>query len=360
MKILNRFLLKHFLRILLLCVAAFIGIYLLIDFFEKVDDLIEYQATASDYVVYLGNNIPFIFVQVLPLAILTTMVLTLGGLSRSNEITAIRACGVSLWQIVQPLMVLALLFSLLLLLLNEFVIPWNTKQLNNLLEVKLKGKQQLQLTQNQIWYRSGHRIVNIAVTNIQKQQLQGVKIFTFDDHRKIVKRQDSTLVHFDKEIWQTADLTERVFDSETGDLIKTTNLKNQTLDIDRSLEDFSGRENWNNELNFRQLSSMAKTLEQEGYDSTRQRVDMHSRLAAPFTCLIMGFLGIPFALQRGRNSNIAMGIGLSLGVGVFYFIIQSLVVAFGYSNAIPPLLAAWSANFIFLMLGVWLLLNVQE
>ena len=105
---------------------------------------------------------------------------------------------------------------------------------------------------------------------------------------------------------------------------------------------------------------MAKTLEQEGYDSTRQRVDMHSRLAAPFTCLIMGFLGIPFALQRGRNSNIAMGIGLSLGIGVFYFIIQSLVIAFGYSNAIPPLFAAWSANFIFLLLGVWLLLNVQE
>ena len=360
MKILNRFLLKHFLHILSLCIAAFIGIYLLIDFFEKIDDFIEYQATAGDYIIYLANNIPFIFVQTLPLAVLTTTVLTLGGLSRSNEVTAMRACGVSLWQIVKPLMSLALLLSFLLLLLNEFVIPWNTKQLNNLLEVKLKGKQQLQLTQNKIWYRSSNRIINIAVANIQKQQLQGVKIFIFDDRQKIVKRQDSVLVYFDKEIWRATDLTEMIFDSESGDLIETTNLKNQTLDIDRTLEDFSGRENWNNELNFRQLSDMAKTLEEEGYDSTRQRVDMHSRLAAPFTCLIMGFLGIPFALQRGRNSNIAMGIGLSLGIGVFYFIIQSLVVAFGYSNAVPPVLAAWSANFIFLMLGVWLLLNVQE
>ncbi len=360
MKILNRFLLKHFMRILSLCIAAFIGIYLLIDFFEKVDNLIEYKATAWDYFIYLSNNIPFIFVQILPLSILTSMVLTLGGLSRTNEITAMRACGVNLWRIVQPLMSLILLLSFLLLLLNEFAIPWNSKQLNNLLEVKLKGKKQIQLTRNEIWYRNDNQIINIAVANLQKQQLQGVKIFTFNEQQKITKRQDTTVVHFKNRAWRAENLNEMIFDSESGDLVKTINLENQTLDIDRVPEDFSGRENLNNELNFRQLSAMAEKLEREGYDATRQRVDMHSRLAAPFTCLIMGFLGIPFALQRGRNSNIALGVGLSLGIGVIYFIIQSLVMAFGYSNAIPPLFAAWSANFIFLLLGIWLLLNVQE
>jgi len=55
-----------------------------------------------------------------------------------------------------------------------------------------------------------------------------------------------------------------------------------------------------------------------------------------------------------------MGIGLSLGIGVAYFILQSMVTAFGYANAIPPLVAAWSANFIFLLLGIWLLLNIKE
>ena len=360
MKILNRFLLKHFIHILSLCVAAFIGIYLLIDFFEKVDDFIDHKAAAWDYLNYLANSIPFIFVQILPLAILTTMVLTLGGLSRTNEVTAMRACGISLWRIVRPLMLLALALSFLLLLLNEFVIPWNTKQLNNLLEVKLKKKQQIQLTQNGIWYRSDNRIINIAVANPQKQKLQGVTIFTFDEQQKIKRRQDTTLAYFDNGIWRTTNLVERIFNTKSGDLVKVANIKNQILDIDRKPEDFSGRENLNNEANFRQLYALAKKLEQEGYDSTHQRVDMHNRLATPFTCLIMGFLGIPFALQRGRNSNIALGIGLSLGIGIIYFIIQSTVIAFGYSNALPPLFAAWTTNFIFLLLGIWLLLNVQE
>ncbi|MFK5926470.1 MAG: LPS export ABC transporter permease LptG [Desulfuromusa sp.] len=360
MKILNRFLLKHFIRILSLCVTAFISIYLLIDFFEKVDDFIDHSASLWDYFIYLSNSIPFIFVQILPLAILTTMVLTLGGLSRTNEITAMRACGVSLWKIVRPLMSLALLLSFLLLLLNEFAIPWNTKQLNTLLEIKLKGKQQVQLTRNEIWYRSNNQIINITVAAPQKLRLQGITIFTFDEHQKIKKRQDTALATFNNGIWQADSLVERIFDSESGDMLEVNRLKNVVLDLDRSPEDFSGREDVNNELNFRQLSAMAKKLEQEGYDSTRQRVDMHNRIAVPFTCLIMGFLGIPFALQRGRNSNIALGIGLSLGIGVVYFIIQSLVTAFGYSNALPPLFAAWTANFIFLLMGIWLLLNVKE
>ncbi|MDA3903042.1 MAG: LPS export ABC transporter permease LptG [Desulfuromusa sp.] len=360
MKILNRFLLIHFIRILSLCVAAFIGIYLLVDFFEKVDDFIDHKAALWDYFTYLTNSIPFIFVQILPLAILTTMVLTLGGLSRTNEVTALRACGISLWQIVLPLMSLALLLSFLLLLVNEFALPWNNKQLNYLLEVKLKGKEQGQLTRNEIWYRSNNRIINIAVANPQKQQLQGVIIFTFDDHQKIEKRQETALANYENGTWQTSVLIERIFDSKSGDMVKVHDLKNMALNLDRAPEDFSGQENLNNELSFRQLSTMAKKLAQEGYDSTRQRVDMHNRIAMPFTCLIMGFLGVPFALQRGRNSNIALGIGLSLGIGVVYFIIQSLVTAFGYSNALPPLLAAWTTNFIFFLLGIWLLLNVKE
>ena len=360
MKILNRFLLKHFIRILSLCVGAFIGIYLLIDFFEKVDDFIDYKASAWDYFIYLSNSVPFIFIQILPLAILTAMVLTLGGLSRTNEITAMRACGVSLWRIVQPLMSLAFLLSFLLLLLNEYVVPWNTQQLNNLLEIKLKGKQQLQLTRNEIWYRNDKQIINIAVANPLKRQLQGVTIFTFNDQQKIKKRQDAALARFDNGAWQATTLVERIFDPQTGDMVEVNQLKNIELHLDRTPKAFSGGTNQNNELNFQKLSAMAKKLEQEGYDSTRQRVDMHNRIAAPFTCIIMGFLGVPFALQRGRSSNIALGIGLSLGIGVIYFIIQSLVTAFGYSNALPPFAAAWTANFIFLLMGIWLLLNVKE
>lgn len=360
MKILNRFLLKHFLRILLLSVGAFIGIYLLIDFFEKISDFIDYKATSADYLSYLFNSIPIIFVQILPLAILMTVVLTIGTLSSSNEVTAMRACGISLWRIVQPLMLLALGLSLLLLAINEFVVPLNARALNNLLDIKLQGKQQLSLKRNELWYRDQDRIINIRVADPQEKTLHGVTIFSLADTTKIARRQETAQAKFENGSWSAKTVTERSFDKLHGDLLKVETRKNQTIDIGRQPEDFARLANQSSVLNFHQLSKMVKKLGLEGIDATRQRVDMHTRLAAPFTCLIMAFLGVPFALQRGRNSNIALGIGLSLGIGVLYFILQSLIIAFGYSGALPPLLAAWSTNFIFLMLGVWLLLSVKE
>ncbi len=312
MKIITCYLLRYFARMLALCSAAFIGIYLLIDFFEKVEDFIDHGAGLWDYLNYLFNSIPFIFSQILPLAILTAVVLTLGGLGRTNEVTAMRACGISLWKIVQPFMALALILSFTLLLLNEFVVPWNTKQLNNLLEVKLKGKQQTQLTRQEIWYRQDNQIVNIALANPQEKSLQGITIFTFDDQQRLIKREDAQkAVYTTDESWTADKILVRTFNPISGDLEKSTTLTDRKLPIERKPDDFTGRKELNNELGFRKLADLVTKLEQEGYDATHQRVDMHTRIAAPFTCLIMGFLGVPFALQRGRDSNIALGIGLS-------------------------------------------------
>lgn len=360
MNIVNRFVLAYFVRILSLCCAAFIGIYLLVDFFEKVDRFIDYGAGLAEYLTYIGHSIPFIFVQILPLAILTSMVLTLGGLSRTNEMTALRACGISLRRVTQPLIATILLLCCLLLLVSEYLVPWNTRELNELVEVKLRGREQLRLTNSKIWYRSQNRIINIDVAQTREQKLQGITIFEFDQTAQMQRRLDAPVAELQNQQWLAPTLLERRFDPETGILVSTTRLENQNLKIERGIEDFAQVDNLNDELNVRQLAQLASRLEQEGYDATRQRVDLHARLAAPFTGLVMGLLGIPFALQRGRQSNLALGVGLSLGVGAAYFIIQSAVISFGYAGAIAPVIAAWTANLTFILLAVWLFLGVKQ
>jgi len=359
-KLLDRFLLRHFQRTLLLSLCAFIGIYLLFDFFEKIGDFIDHGATGADYLVYLTNSVPLICIQILPLAILMSVVLTIGGLSRTNEVTAMRACGVSLWKIVRPIMIFSLFLSGLLLLVNEFGAPHNARALNKLFEIKLKGKDRLSLTRDEIWFRNGNRIINVRLAEPAKQVLHGVSIFILDGNSHFRQRLDANQLNFKNHSWQARQLLVKKFDPTSGDLLSSETLSDQQLDLGRTPKDFTSQELQNNELNFRQLSRMVHKLELEGFDATRQRVDMHLRLASPFTCLIMAFLGIPFALQKGRRSNIALGIGLSLGIGVIYFILQSLLTAFGYSGALPPLVTAWATNVIFLMLGVWMLLSVRE
>ena len=87
---------------------------------------------------------------------------------------------------------------------------------------------------------------------------------------------------------------------------------------------------------------------------------MMARLATPFTSLIMAFLGIPFALQKGRNANLAMGVALSVAVGVSFYLLQAMLIAFGYSAVIPPWVAAWAPNVLFMLIGIWLLLSSRD
>ncbi|MBW6509964.1 MAG: LPS export ABC transporter permease LptG [Desulfuromonadales bacterium] len=360
MSIVSRLVLTNFFRILSLCCGAFIGIYLLVDFFEKVDRFIDYGAGINDYLTYLGHSIPFIFVQILPLAILTSMVLTLGGLGRTNEMTALRACGISLARIIRPLLVIIVLLCCLQLLVHEYLVPWNMRVLSELVDIKLRGREQIRLTHSKIWYRSDNKIINIDLVQSREQKLRGVTIFEIDDGATIVRRIDAGEAQLQDQQWLAPIVLERSFDPQSGILQHTRRLENHPLAIDHLIDDFTRVENLNAELGARQLAQLAARLEQQGYDASRQRVDLQARLATPFTGLVMGLLGIPFALQPGRQSNMALGVGLSLAIGAAYFIIQSAVISFGYAGALPPLVAAWTANLIFTMLAIWLFLGVKQ
>ena len=133
MKLLNRYILATFVRVLLLALGAFVGIYLLIDFFEKINDFINHNAPLSLYLLYFLNKIPQVATQIIPIAILMATFMTLGGLSRTNELTAMRSCGISLWRAATPLLASALLLSLTVLAVNEYIVPVTAKKANDIL-----------------------------------------------------------------------------------------------------------------------------------------------------------------------------------------------------------------------------------
>jgi len=359
-KQIDRYLLRHFLRIFGLTLMACIGIYLLVDFFEKASDFIEHHASATQYLTYFTNSLPLIAVQVAPLVILMSTVLTLGSLGRNNEITALRSCGLSLWRIIRPLMLAVAVISLGYLLINEILTPISTRQLTRLLDYQLQGKPEPSLNSDHIWYRDGNRIIRVALALPEKKLLQGISIFELNSDFRLQSRLQISELRYLNGHWQTPTVKQRSFDQNSGDLTASILLTDQTIDLGRGPVDFIRAAELHNFKNALDLWQTSRKLAAEGFDTTRLSVDLHTQLAAPFTCLIMAFLGVPFSLSRGRGSSIALGVGLSLAVGVGYFLLQSLALAFGYSGALPPFVAGWAANLIFLLLGIYLLLRTRE
>lgn len=357
MTILSRYLLSTFGRVFALSFSAFIGLYLLVDFFERVDNFLESHAGLDLYLGYFLNKVPFIATQVVPMACLLAVFTTLGSFSRHNELTAMHSSGISLLRITAPLLSASLLISLLSLLTGEYLVPVTLRQANTIMNSTIKGRPAENFRRNNVWLRDGRKIINIRLASPETSSLQGISLLSFDDRFILHARTDAAQASYVDGRWQATDVYHRGFDPETGAIIREEALQQDVLVMTITPADFRVPGSKRNEdLNFRDLKKLARKLRRDGFDPTRFLVDMHSRIAYPFACLIMGFLGIPFALSKGRKSSPALGIAISIGIGVIFFILQAILLAFGYSGVLPPLVAAWSANLLFLLLGCWLFL----
>ncbi len=360
MTILNRYILKTFAHIFGLALASFVGIFLLIDFFEKVDDFIEHGAGASQYLVYFLNNIPVATLQVIPIATLLGTFGCIGGLSRTNELTAIRAGGVNIWRITLPLVTTAMLLSGVVLLANEYLIPLNKKTMHHIMQVELKKRPPIFLKTKNIWLKEGNSIYNIRQSDPEKGRLEGVSIFLFDDRFRMVARRDAPYAIHQNNLWSFHNLTERNFDPSSSNITQSRTLPETSLHLAKKPEDFSEGQHKTDTLSFRELRALANKLQEEGYDPRRYRVDMHAHLAHPLTCLVMAVLGIPFALRKGRGSSLALGVTLSIAVGITYYILQATLLAFGYAGILPPVVAAWAALVIFALIALWLMISARD
>ncbi|MEZ4600467.1 MAG: LPS export ABC transporter permease LptG [Syntrophotaleaceae bacterium] len=361
MTILTRYLTASFGRVFILALAAFTGLYLLVDFFERVDNFIEHSAAFSLYLVYFLNKIPFIATQVAPLACLLAVFTTLGNLSRYNELTALHSAGISLLRITAPLLTACLLLSMASLATGEYLVPSTIRKANFILESAVEGKPVVIYRRHNLWLRDGKNIVNIRFASPETATLQGVSVLRFDERFTLRERIDAAQATHSDKGWLATEVVRRRFEESTGAIIAVEQAEQDTLPISITPADFRVPGSKRNEdLNYRALKQLAHKLRQDGFDPTRFLVDMHARIAYPFSCLIMGFLGIPFALSKGRKSSPALGIGISVAIGILFFILQAILLAFGYSQILPPLVAAWSANLLFLLLGGWLFLSREN
>ncbi|MBN1141514.1 MAG: LPS export ABC transporter permease LptG [Deltaproteobacteria bacterium] len=360
MRILDRYIILLFGRFFCLALGTFSGIYLLVDFVEKVDDFIEHHAAWPLYVSFFLNKVPMVVSQVTPLAVLLGTFLTVAGLSRNGELTAMFSGGIGLGRILRPLFALAFGIVIANFSVNEYLLPATNEKMNHIFYHQVKKNPVTFLREGGIWLREENRIVHIRALEPQRKILQGIVIYSLDDRFQIFETEEASRAVYETGRWIAEAAVVRRFDPGTGTVTRDTTLRNHPLNFHKDPNEFRNAEAKREELNFEQLRHLAAKLREEGFNAASYRVDMHSRLAAPFSSFIMAFLGIPFALRGSRRAGVAMGMAVGIGIGMGYFFLQAALTAFGYSGLLPPPVAAWSANLIFFLLGLWLFLTLEK
>ena len=363
-RILDEYVVREFLGIFLLVLSGFVMLMLVFTFFELIGDILRNHIALSLIGEYLINLTPDMLYQITPLAVLIAVLVTFGVLNRNSEIIAMKACGISLYRLVIPIVSIAALLAVGLFLFDQFYLPQANRRQEALHNI-IKGRPpQTVLHPEQNWIfgqpRPGEpgRIFYYQFFDPKINEFANLSIFEFDPSTFALSRRIfaaratwnpatgawSFLNGWQREI-SGANVTEyRPF------------LKTSFAEIHEDPGYFTKVKWQAQEMNFGQLDHYINDLRQSGFDTMRLRVELWHKLAYPLMAVIMAMLAIPFALSMGRRSSLT-GIAMAIAVTLAYIVIDSFFGALGNVNYLPAMMAAWSSDILFGLVGSYLLLK---
>ena len=359
MKILTRYLAREFAQYFSLGLGAFSAIYLIVEFFERINAFMYNKAPWAMIGAYFLNKFPSILFQVTPAAILLASIITLGVMSRHNEVIAIKSGGIGLGFLVYPILGVVILVFVGVLGLSEYLMPWANQNARAIYGfIVHKKKSVATFKQSQLWIHGRQSIYNIQLYHPDRNVLEGLTIYRFNPDYALVQRVDARSAQWKEGKWILSGASVTDFDPQG--VPARNDFPELILSLPETPSDFQIAEKNPNEMNFRQLLEYVQKIERDGYDARKYRTAMHGAISFPFTVIIMACLGIPLALRSERGAGLARGIGYSIFISFIYLVVYSFMLELGKGGSFPPFLAAWLANFIFAMVGVYLLLSVRH
>jgi lipopolysaccharide export system permease protein len=302
----------------------------------------------------------------IPVAVLLGALFVVGRLSSQNELAALKASGVSLYRILAPFLIVALLISFLSIYIGGWLVPYANQKKIYIERTHLNRGYQPSVKFNLFFQVGKNEIVSVNYYDTQTQIANKVSIqdFSPQDGTKLSQRYDAQQMRWretDPEgkqgTWILQRGTCRQF-SDTGQTLTSFSelpFKNLLLNP----EDIEKKQRTPDEMNYTDLGEFVQNQLKAGQDVSRWLVEYHAKIAFPFASVIMVLFAVPFAAGRPRAGT-ALGFGIATAVTFLYLGFMKASQVFGYNGDIDPFITAWMANIIFLVAGVINLLRVQK
>ena len=361
-RILDRYVVKSFLFYWVVTVATLVVLTEVVTFFlDLLNDVIRNQIPAVMVLDYFLHLTPQLVYITAPLGVLIAVLVSFGILSQRNELTAIKASGVSLYRVTLPIFLLASILSGGLFLFEHFYIPQANRR-QDAVRNRIKGRPaQTYLRPDRRWILGeGSRIFYYNYFDPGERVLGGVTVFEFDPSTfQLTRRISAARAHWEPPLggWVFEEGWVREL---SGDSVRAF----QTFPVRlfpelREPPDYFLKEvRQSSQMNFLELRRYVQDLRQSGFDVVPLDVQFHKKFSFPLFSLIMAFIGVPFAFSLGRRGALT-GIAVSIGIAIVYWAVSSLFEALGNLNELPPVAAAWSPNLVFGLGGLYLLLRVE-
>lgn len=348
-----------FYSLMLLC--ALLLLFGLFTVLEMVEDIAAHHIPWPVVARFLWYLLPQALYWMAPLALLLGLLVELALLSKRNELVAIKGAGISLYRIAVPLLLLALVFSALLFWLDYDYLPY-ANQRQEILRNQIKGRppQTFFQTERRWIFGQQPRIYHYAFFDPTQNLLARLSVLELDPQTFSIRRRLSARqAHWEPQLqtWVLEQGWEREFSH--GQTVSYRPFQLASFpELGEPPAYFQREVRESAQMNWQELGDYITGLHQSGFDVTRLQVQWHKKIAFPLIATVMVLLAFPFGLSMGRRGAVG-GLALGIGVGFSYWVLASFFEQVGNLGYLPPLLAAWGANLVFLFAGVYLFLQIE-
>jgi LPS export ABC transporter permease LptF/LPS export ABC transporter permease LptG len=358
--LMDLYVLRNFVFYFLLVLAGFIFLVETVTFFELLDDIARHHSEFLTVVKYFIYYAPDLIYQLAPLAALVGVLVTLGLLSKNNEVVAFKASGVSMYRLAMPLVVLGGLLAGGLLLLDNTYLPY-ANQRQDALRNQIKGRPAQTFYQpRRRWiFGDGTKVYNYELFDPDQRVFGGLNVIELDPATFQMKRRVVAVRASWNDARKTWELESGWVRDFAGDKVASyVPFKSYELaELTEPPSYFNREVRQSYQMNWRELEQYIAELRQAGFDVARLSVQWQKKLAYPLMAPIIVMLAVPFAFLVGTRGAVG-GVALGVAIAIVYWGVSALFEAMGAVGQLPALLAGWAPDAIFGFLGIYFFLKM--
>ncbi len=355
---LDRYVAREFLRYFLLILAALVTVYVLGVLLDILEPVFENNIKGKLVFQYIGLSLPQILFHMLPLAALMATLVNFAILTKTSEMTAVKAGGVSLYRISLPIILVGGIVSIVCFSIQDYILPYSNRRAAELDDEIRKLPAQTRNLLNRRWMLSTeNQIYHYTFYDADRRTFNGLAVYHFDESDfSLTERLYARQATWDPAsgAWIFRDGWRRNF-KEEAHIERFDEIAFRDMELPTY---FVKEERQSDQMTYIELSNYIQDLAQSGFDVVRYRVELYAKISFPLAAMIIVIIGIPFSFTPGKKGAL-YGIGIAITIGLTYYVTTRIFVFMGASGMLPPLLAAWAPNGLFGMAALYGLFNVK-
>jgi LPS export ABC transporter permease LptG/LPS export ABC transporter permease LptF len=341
----DRYLTRRLIPPILLVVISTALLYVVADLSSNVEDMAKNHIAVEVILTYYVNLVPQVFLDVTPFALMIAVLIVLTILERQQELTALKAAGISLYRLTVPILLVAGVAASGLWILGEMVVPNANREAQRLLD-QIKGRETTRTyrASDRQWLlsRDGETLYNFLRYDEPSKTLIRFTLFRIDENMNLNFHLFTRRVRYINGAWiADSGWFRQIFPDGSDEYKKITGP--MMLEIQEGPTYFGQEYRRPSEMSVGELRGYIDELLDSGYRPSGLIVRWHQKFAYPLSAFVMVLLALPFGLSRGgRRVSTMQGVAVALGLGIVYFILVALFGKLGEVEILPPLIGAWA------------------